>query len=316
VSEPTTDPSSPDGPEGAPPWLYPSGLAFARFRLQLKVVERASFPADKGAMLRHGLLHSLRQHPCVEGQGRCPLRSLPLPFVLTPPADERTWYYTAENWTGHLVVAAPATDHMRCLIRALDWHLRQELPAAGYSKVLLEQVDLLDPRDQQHTSFYFTKERKLKTRAVPYTHALLHKRAALLAGRTRLTVRFVTPLRTTAPLGDAPAAWVELLGASLARMQAASASLIDPELGLTGAPSAPAPMTAMPPTPSPEELALLRIDSADLRWTQRSTRVFEASGSLCLHGPLDRLSLALIAGQHLHLGRGAAVGFGRYELKP
>jgi hypothetical protein len=153
--------------------------------------------------------------------------------------------------------------------------------------VILEQVDWLDPRDRLWTQFYFSKEERLRSRPVAFSERHVEERAALLRGRTRITLRFVTPLRLSTG---------SVLDALHRRLDA-----IERRFGGSGI-----------DRPDGE----VRVLEDRLHWRERGRRPAEASGEIALAGELDAWFPLLVAGQHLHIGHGAAMGFGGYELKP
>lgn len=246
--------------------------SFARFRLQLKVAERAHFPPDKSLLFRPTFLRDVQATACPE----CPPARAPLPFVLSPPPDDREWWFTAETWALYLTLIGDAARHIPCYIRALERFGTRRL-GPDRARVRLEQVDMLDPRDHKYGSFYFTREKRVRSRVIPFEPAHLEQRASLLRGRRRITLHFLTPLRL----------WP-------------GTSLVDALASRLGV--APAPGVA--------------ADESAFAWTPRPRRPSEGRGDLVLEGELDTLFPLLIAGQHLHIGAGAALGFGRYELRP
>ncbi|MBM3462180.1 MAG: hypothetical protein FJX76_08780 [Armatimonadetes bacterium] len=263
--------------------ILPEALRFARFRLQMKVATRAPFPRDKGPLFRRGLIPALREASC----GSCAWGPGPLPFVLLPPTDDRDWYFAGETWTAGLVLVGDAIGHVRCFLDGCALLLRRGL-GPERARVLLEQADVLDPRDRKWTSYWFVKEGVAKSRVVPFAAEHLRERAALLAGRREISLRFATPLRMSG--ADAlPQALVD-------RLYALTGDSGDS--GDSGGPAA-------------------GMEVADeMAWTPRPCRTPEGRGTLRLRGDLDPWFAALVAGQHLGVGDGAPTGFGHYELAP
>lgn len=273
-----------------------AGLTFTRFRVGYKVVERAAFPSQKGPLFRHGLLTDLRNAACTGTSDPCPLSLLastgPLPFVYVPPDDDRTRLLAGDALKASLVMAGRAAAHVACMIHGLDRHVRRGL-GPDRCRVLLEQVDWLDPRDRLWTRFYFSREQELRSEPVAFDAAQIEARAALLRGRTRITLRFGTPLRLAGPL--TAESLLDALAARLAALGEHWGTRCD---------------TPFPPR-SP-----ITLLTADLTEHARPRRVSEWRGSLTLSGPLDEWLAPLVAGQHLHLGVGAAMGYGAYTLSP
>ena len=264
-------------------------LRFTRFRLTYKVLERAVFPAEKPPLFRRHLVTSMRDAACGPA---CPLQSGPLPFVYVPPVDTRTMLLPGDALKATFVLVGSSVSHAACCIVGLDRHTRKGV-GPQRCRVILEQVDWLDPRDRLWSRYYFTKEQEIRSTPVAFDARHLEERAKLLAGRTRLTLQLTTPLRLPAPV-DGHA----LLGALHARIS---------QLGVVwcegNAPAAP---------PHDD----LTADLSMLLPRPRARRTTEWNGHVTLTGTLTPWLAPLVAGQHIGLGAGAALGYGRYELRP
>lgn len=269
------------------------GLSFTRFRVGYKVLERATFPADKGTEFRRGLLTDLREASCQQAPGLCPIAPGPLPFVYTPPADARTRLLAGDALMGSLILVGQTAAHAPCYIEALDRKARRGL-GPERCRVILEQVDWLDPRNRLWTQFYFSREEQIRSTPVAFTAELLEERAALLRGRRRITLQFVTPLR----LPRLNALAEDLLTTLFRRVD-------DAARRWCGAHPA-----SRPPLDGVELVA------DEMTWRDRPGRTPEGQGRITLGGDLDPWFGLLVAGQQLHLGHGAALGFGAYELRP
>lgn len=285
-------------------------LTFTRFRVAFKVLERGAFPADKHGIFCRGLLADLHDASCGQAPGLCPLGSGTLPFVFSPPLDTRTWCFVGDALNATLVLVGAAAEHAACYIHALDLHARRGL-GPDRCRVLVEQVDWLDPRDRKWTQFYFSKERQLRSRPVAFRWTDVLGRAALLSGRRQINLHFETPLRfalDAAGKMDAP----HLLTALHRRV----ASLVQRWCRVEGPGEAPAAEGLPSDAQTPGLAARDGLELVDgLAWKSRPRRTAEGTGTVTLGGSLEAWYPLLVAGQHLHFGAGAAMGYGRYELR-
>jgi hypothetical protein len=328
-------------------------LPLLRARVTLRLLDEAILPAYMGALLRGGFGYAFQRSACPQacwgatdrcavGADRDPptlcayrwvfetphppgvshlhdLQDVPRPFVIEPPASDRTWDGAApERRTAGdalefgLVLLGRGVDHLPYFLFGFE-----ELGRAGLgvrrARARLERVEALRPWQPIGEPIY------LDGRVLPSSEQLLlldmamvAARAAALPSDLRLTLR--TPLRVKAR-GDYirtidPAALVQ---AACWRLNALAT--------FHGGGPWPVDHRALV-----EQARGIVVEQARVRWVdweRTSTRGPQRQkmtlgglvGSAVLRGVPTEVRVALLAGSLVHVGKACVFGHGEYRLE-
>ncbi|MEI7644334.1 MAG: CRISPR system precrRNA processing endoribonuclease RAMP protein Cas6 [Chloroflexales bacterium] len=331
--------SAPSQVPTAPPTLPP--LPLLRARLTMRLLSDATLPAYKGGMLRGGFGYAFQRVACApacrSGDQPCPatqpcpfrvvfdtlrpaeggalhdLRDVPRPFVLGPPADERTHYAAGESLEFDLTMIGRGADYLPYFILSFEELGRMGL-GRDLARARLERVELL-PAWHPVGAVIYHDGRSLPGGMglpPPYTDtADVLRRAGELPSRLRLTLR--APLRIK-QRGDFmrvldPAA---LIQAACWRIDALATFHGTGPWGVRYQPLVDAARA-------------ITVEHAQVRWHEwqrTSTRGHEPKtmqlggllGSAVLTRVPESLRAVLLLGSLVHVGKACVFGHGAYSV--
>lgn len=325
---------------GAPPALPP--LPLLRARLTMRLLSDAALPAYKGGMLRGGFGYAFQRAACAPacrtGDQPCPaaspcpfrvifdtprpteggalhdLRDVPRPFVLGPPADERTRYAAGDSLEFDLTLIGRGAYYLPYFILSFEELGRMGL-GRDLARARLERVELL-PAWHPVGAVVYQDGRALSGGAglpPPSTDSAdVLRRAGELLSRLRLTLR--APLRVK-QRGD----FMRVLDPA-ALIQAACWR-IDALATFHGA--GPWGLRYQPLVEAARSITIERAQLHWHEWQRTSTRGPEPKtmqlggllGSAVLAGVPEPLRAVLLLGSLVHVGKACVFGHGAYSLE-
>ncbi len=323
------------------PVNVPTGLPVLRARVTLRLLEDATLPVHKAAMLRGGFGYAFQRATCPQrcwGQSDqcdtdtiCPyrqvfetprppdsahlhnLRDVPRPFVIEPPMDGKTRYAGGDSLELTLVLIGQGIDDLPYFLFGLE-HLGRMGLGKQHARARLERVEALHP--WQPLGHVIYQDGAVLTSAEPLpalTAEMVTARARTLPADLRLVLR--TPLRVKAR-GDFlqhidPAALVQAI---CWRLQALAA--------FHGSRPWEADYRPLVTQAGAMVVAEEQVGWAD--WTRTSTRGGAARkmtlggllGSAVLRNVPPDLRAVLLMGSLVHVGKACVFGHGGYTVEP
>lgn len=328
-------------PEPAEQLLDGLDLPLLRARLTLRLLEDATLPEYKGAMLRGGFGYAFQRascpapcwghsHACAIA-GPCAyrqvfetprppdvarlrdLRDIPRPFVIVPPSDTRTRYEAGEALEFGLVLIGHGIEYLPYFLYGFE-----RLSSMGlgrlYARSKLERVEMLLAWNPEGQLIYQDGRTLLAAEPLPLIDTtMVQARAALLPSDLRLTLR--TPLRLKAH------------GSILKRLDApALTHAICWRLSALAAFHSKHPWYADYHR-YVDAARYVRIESEQVRWLdllRTSTRGSAPQtmpqggiiGSAILRGTSAELRALFLLGSLVHVGKACTFGHGGYHIDP
>lgn len=322
----------------SPDLLHVPPVSADVFRFRIRALTPLRLPAYKGSTLRGGFGVVFRRTVCTRPQhtvcAPCPLRQtcvypavfeaspppdsevlrraddIPQPFVLRPPADQRTTIEPGEALDFGVILIGKARSLLPHFILAFEALGRAGLghPGARYA---LEAVDAIDP-------WSGATERAFEAGAVQLTHVgsvtpgRLSERAQALTGQ-RLSVTFMTPTRITTSerVVDQAPGFQALLRALLRRQSSLAYFHCGARWDVDYA--------ALAHQAGAVALEASRVQWVD--WSRWSTRQQQRMtlggivGTVSYVGDLQPFAGPLAAGEVVHIGKATAFGNGEYRIE-
>lgn len=314
------------------PWRVPGPmntltLPLGRYRIEAITETPLSLPFYAGSMLRGAFGHALRDVACLTRHASCTgcphtvecayarvfeptllpgnaRHDTPTPCVVEPPQPGERRLATGEPLSFDFVLFGPALEELPRVLLAWQRALRHGL-GAGRARCRPAQVCWLDPVSGQAFDVLDGQGCLL-----PHDARVRFDRVSSRKGQAVLD--FQTPLRLQRrgeQLVPEQLRARDVLETLVRRLQSvATACGVDPGLGNTR---------------DLGELADAVALSHDLRWMdwdrystrqQRGMPLGGMVGTCALRGDLTPFTLALEAGQWLHIGKNAVFGLGQYRL--
>ncbi len=318
----------------------PAGLPVLRARVTLRLLEDATLPVHKAAMLRGGFGYAFQRATCPQpcwGQSErcqtdtiCPyrqvfetprprdsahlhhLRDIPRPFVIEPPTDGTTRYAGGDSLAFTLVLIGRGMDYLPYFLFGFEQVRRMGL-GQQHARARLERFEALRP--WQPTGRVIYQDGAVTPSAEPLPTldaAAIATRAGTLPADLRLVLR--TPLRVKA--GGTfleridPAALVQAI---CWRLQALAA--------FHG--SNPWDVDYRPLVAQAREMVVTEEQVGWADWTRTSTRGGTAQkmtlggllGRAVLRGVPPDVRTVLLAGSLVHVGKACVFGHGGYTLQ-
>jgi hypothetical protein len=320
------------------PFALPS-LPLLRARVTLRLLQDATLPHYKGAMLRGGFGYAFHRAACPQEcwaleQGCaantiCPyrwvfetprppqvgalhdLRDVPRPFVIELSGDNRARYQAGDTLEFVLVLIGGGIDHLPYFLFGFEQFARLGL-GMGRARARLERVEALEPWQPFGTVIYQDGRASDVTRPLPIlTGEEIARRAARMPEDLRLTI--ATPLRVKAGndylRAIDPAA---LVRAVCWRLNALATFHGD----------GPWPFAYRPLV---EQARGIGVEQAQARWEdwertstrgeQRRMVLGGIVGGALLRGVPAELRAVLLAGSLIHVGKACVFGHGAYRVE-
>jgi hypothetical protein len=326
--------------EPPPTFSLPAGLPVLRVRVTLRLLEDATLPVHKAAMLRGGFGYAFQRATCPQscwGQSDqcatdtiCPyrqvfetprppdsdrfrnLRDIPRPFVLEPPTDGKTRYAGGDSLELTLVLIGQGMDYVPYFLFGFEQLGRMGL-GKQRARARLERVEALHPWQPMGRVIY--RDGEVLTSAEPLpalTEEMVTARARTLPADLHLVLR--TPLRVKARgefLQQIDLA--ALVQAICWRIQALAAFHS----------SSPWEHDYRPLIAQAQEVVVAEEQVGWADWTRTSTRGSAAKkmtlggllGSAVLHNVSPDLRAVLLMGSLVHVGKACVFGHGGYALQ-
>jgi hypothetical protein len=306
----------------------------------MRLLENATLPAFKGALLRGGFGHAFQRAACPQtcwGHAEhcamstlCPyrwvfetphppdvphlhnLRDVPRPFVIEPPLDGRTRYAAGDALEFALILIGRGTEYLPYFLFGFE-HLGRLGLGKHRARARLERVEALRPW-QPVGQVIYQDERVLSSAEQVSTldSTALEQRAATLPADLRLVLR--TPMR------------VKTQGAFLQRIDlSALVQTICWRLNALSVFHGAGPW-AVDYRPLVEHARHVALEQEQVRWqdwSRTSTRGGSAQkmtlggllGSVVLRDVPAELRTVLLAGSLVHVGKACVFGHGGYAVE-
>ncbi|EFO79708.1 hypothetical protein OSCT_2393 [Oscillochloris trichoides DG-6] len=316
-------------------------IALLRARLSLRLLADATLPAYKGGMLRGGFGYAFQRIACSaacrSGSQPCPtsnpcpfrivfetprpteggalhdLRDIPRPFVLGPPADQRTRYAAGEVLEFDLTLIGRGADYLPYFILSFEELGRMGL-GRDMARARLERVEIMPAWHPVGAVVYQDGRSLLGGSGLPppvTTSADIVRKAGDLPSRLRLDLR--TPLRIKQR--------GELLRSldPVALIQAACWR-IDALATFYGA--GPWGVSYRPLVEAASQIGVEHAQTGWHEWQRTSTRGHEPKtmqlggllGHATLTGVNEALRAVLLLGSLVHVGKACVFGHGGYGV--
>jgi hypothetical protein len=314
-------------------------LPTLRVRLTLRLLADGVLPARKGSMLRGGFGYAFQQTSCPQacwrsevcaGETICPfrwifatphppdnpylhdLRDVPRPFVIEPPADERTHYRAGETLEFTLVLIGRGIDFLPYFLLSFA-RLGDMGLGRGNTRARLERAEALEPWSPVGTVIYRDGQLVPVATLPILTSAQVIARATELPADLRLTLhgplrlkyrgRYVHAIEPTA-LVQAACWRIDVLAAFHANG------------GWQG--------SYRPLVEAAAQIRTQAVQTQWLDWQRTSTRgptpqrmaLGGIEGAADLYAVPPEVRAVLLLGSMVHIGKACVFGHGGYGLAP
>jgi CRISPR-associated endoribonuclease Cas6 len=315
------------------------GLSLAKYRFTLRTKETLILPAYKGSTLRGGFGSVFHKIICVNKNkdcSNCPLRnkciysyifetspppdspylskykSIPRPFILEPPLEEKRKYEEGDILYFNLILIGRAIDYLPYFIFAF-----QQLGETGlgkekarYELIKVEFVKESSGSPPEMRTIYESRNRTLKE--VNARIDISYIFSSLRPFGNFLTLRFITPIRIKyqGSYTSHPEFHV-ILRSLLRRLSSLLYFHCGEELEVD----------YREMIKEAERIETLDADIDWIDWERYSGRQEQRMklggfiGRVTYHGNLDKFFPFLKIGEYIHLGKAAVFGLGKYEIE-
>jgi hypothetical protein len=321
-------------------------LPILRARVTMRLLDDASLPPYKGAMLRGGFGYAFQRsscrQPCQGASDRCSISTLclyrwvfetphppgvahlhdlqdvPRPFVIEPPRDERTRYAAGDALEFGLVLIGRGIDHLPYFLYGFEQLGRMGL-GRQQARARLERVEALEPWQPTGSVIYqdgrvVAQDEGRTADGLPVLDAaVIAARAATLPADLRLSLR--TPLRV-----KSRRAFIETI--DLGAIVQAACWRLNALATFHGGGPWPIDHRALA-----EQARSVGVERAEARWIDwertstrgpqpRSMKLGGIVGGAILRGVPADVRAVQLAGSLVHIGKACVFGHGEVGLAP